>query len=374
MPIAGLTDNTNQIKPEIKIFKGEPKTGNGSDTRPGKDLNELLRISTSNPVAQSIFRQDGRYGKQKPSGDFVARQVHIYFPYPKAADCFLTNMKGFDKSGLKIVCDRHTISKEVEILDIDGNKHRHIKSVQKECPLRNLPLGAKCPNDCKQTGQLLFLERLNFDKDMMFMGQCTTHSYEDLVRLTQKLSHWEEFFGGDLAHSPFPSPMTRFHIPFIIERVEVDIKRPVLTGKDQGYKRTGKKADGKTWALDIYPDPEWMVIFSAWQQWQSAQAMKGKLPKGAIAQLVGRDDLIEAEVEEVAPQALPPSPDERKILFKAINELRVKLALDKETLREICKGEYGVASASDMSTEQLIQLRDRLQILVEQNELAEEEF
>lgn len=370
MPIKGLTDNSSyDSRPpiDIAVFKGDRKT---DPKRPGKDLGTLLRVRTSNKIARAaLLNSMSGCGKPDSNGDLVVEKINVYFPYNTAEKVFPTAMKLFDASSFRLACDRHTIYQEkVEVKDENGDSWSRIENTDKPCPLRDNPEVWKCPNGCSKNGELLFYVRELADIDMMLLSRLTTHGFEDISRISHQLRHWEGVFGS-LAASPFPCPQTRFYIPFVLQRVEVPVKRPVLTGKEDGYKRTGKKAEGTTGALDIYPDPEWMKLYGLFQQHEFAQKMGLKASMQAIARLVG-SDFIDAEAVPVA--SLPPAKDEREAFYKEIAQLRQKLEISKDSLREICQGEYGKSSAAEMSVEELRSLLDKLKDL--EGKSTEDEF
>ena len=205
MAIVGLTDNRNDYRMlgriEISVFKGDrkPATGYGF----GKDLNQKLRIATSNQVAATTLKQSRKYGHPNENGDFLADSINIYLPFDEVERTFSTNMKAYSASGLEIVCNRYTISKEcIPTKDAKGNVFRPIVDVSKECPMRGRGIGEECPNKCVKEGKLYFYIQELMAVDMMYPVCLTTHSYEDLTYLTDTLTQFKEMIGS-ITDSPF---------------------------------------------------------------------------------------------------------------------------------------------------------------------------
>lgn len=320
MPIRGLTareqsdDISSLGRVEISVFKGKRK-GNSI----GTDLGQYLRIATNNRMAQLMLKQSGSYGTPDENGDFITDRLNIYLAYDDPEKTFQTNMKAYDASGLKVVCDRHTICKKrVETSDTKGNIFRPIKDVSEQCPLRNSDsLAEKCPNDCNKEGNFYFYIKELLDKDMMLPCVLTTHSFQDLTYLTDTLFMWKETIGS-IELSPFPAMQYRHHIPFVLTRTEVKIKRPVVSG---GL-RTGKKADGKHFALSLQVDPIFMELHRKWRMMQELESRNMVVSSATVMGLLSGNAETIIDVESVVieqPKQLPPP---KKDISAWINKLR----------------------------------------------------
>jgi hypothetical protein len=305
MGIFGLTDRRpeNSLgRIEVSAFKGGRKQVN----RFGKDLNQQLRLTTANNVASLVLKQSNSYGVPDVNGDFVTEQINIYLPYDEIDKTFVTSMKSYEASGLKIVCDRHTISKKCVITQDDkGNKYRPIVDVADPCPMRGCEIYEQCPEGCQKEGKLYFYVRELLDKSMMIAGCLTTHSYEDLVNIPEQLERIKLEFGSLTSSPNFPlASHWSNKIPFILTRTEIKIKRPVLANS----LRTGKKADGTTWALSIQIDPQYMEMLRKWQRIQEMESRHIPISAATYAGLLSGDSstVIDVEVISETPKQLPP--------------------------------------------------------------------
>lgn len=305
MGIFGLTDRRpeNSLgRIEVSAFKGGRKQVN----RFGKDLNQQLRLTTANNVASLVLKQSNSYGVPDVNGDFVADQINIYLPYDEIDKTFVTSMKSYEASGLKIVCDRHTISKKcVMTEDSKGNKYRPIVDTADPCPMRGCEIYEQCPEGCQKEGKLYFYVRELLDKSMMIAGCLTTHSYEDLVNIPEQLERIKLEFGSLTSSPSFPlASHWSNKIPFILTRTEIKIKRPVVANS----LRTGKKADGTTWALSIQIDPQYMEMLRKWQRIQEMESRHIPISAATYAGLLSGDSstVIDVEVISETPKQLPP--------------------------------------------------------------------
>lgn len=305
MGIFGLTDRRpeNSLgRIEVSAFKGGRKQVN----RFGKDLNQQLRLTTANNIASLVLKQSNSYGVPDVNGDFVTDQINIYLPYSEIDKTFVTSMKSYEASGLKIVCDRHTISKKcVMTEDSKGNKYRPIVDVADPCPMRGCEIFEQCPEGCQKEGKLYFYVRELLDKSMMIAGCLTTHSYEDLVNIPEQLERIKLEFGSLTSSPNFPlASHWSNKIPFILTRTEIKIKRPVVANS----LRTGKKADGTTWALSIQIDPQYMEMLRKWQRIQEMESRHIPISAATYAGLLSGDSstVIDVEVISETPKQLPP--------------------------------------------------------------------
>jgi hypothetical protein len=324
MAIKGLTDKSDRNdrsilgRIEIKVFKGDRMTGSKgqSNTRAGVTLQKDYRITTANTRLRKLL--EAAYGKANEQGDILTDVLNVYFPFEESDRTFATSMKSFSASGLEIVCDRETISKEVQQMKDDkGNIHRPIIECSKPCFVAGQPVSVQCPKGCKAGGEFYFYIRELFDADIMTPCLMTVHGYSDIDYIGNRLETLQAEIGS-ITNSPFPSFQTRHKIPFTLTRAKIGIKRPVVSGRDDGYKRTGKKADGETWAVEINPDTRYMELLRAWRLADELKRMNIALPSKALAGLLQGDaaaiQYIDVDVvESVAVKALPVAIQERQI-------------------------------------------------------------
>lgn len=357
MGIHGLTDKraeNNLGRVEISVFKGARKQPN----RFGKDLNQQLRITTSNKIAALILKQS--YGDPDINGDILTDKINLYLPYDEVDRTFVTNMKSYDASGLKMVCDRHTISKKcVMTEDNKGNKYRPIVEAADPCPMRGCNISEQCPNGCQKEGQLFFCVRELLDKNMMIPGCLTTHSFEDLLYIPDQLEQIKAAFGSLTISPRFP---LAYHwsnkIPFILTRTEVKIKRPVISNN----LRTGKKADGTTWALSIQVDPQYMEMLRKWQQIQEMEARKIAISPATYAGLLSGDSstVIDVEIISDSLKQLPPSEPTRA------DRCRERIAVLANEYKSLIGDDYPLPeNLSSMTEDQLIELGKSLKQTVD---------
>lgn len=309
MPIAGLTDKQESFSALGRLgygvfkgtrkVKGKKRNAQGEEYEYegyGEDLQTRLRITVNNPALSPILRQ--HYGQPDESGDFLTQQVRIYLPFDEVERTFSTAMRGYRASGIEVVCDRRRISQQMQMVEDNFGKHRKLAPCDKPCPMAGQPLSMKCEYQCVAEGQLFFYIKEVLDANCMVAGRITLHSYEDIEYIDTTLRQYKEALGS-ITNSPFPIPQFRHKIPFILSRVRVPIKRPVMEKK----KRTGKSSDSFTWAVDLQIDPTYMHLHAAWQEVQ--ERVKWQLPvsKITVAGLLRGDtsamQVIDAEVVDI---------------------------------------------------------------------------
>ncbi|MBD2364486.1 hypothetical protein H6G36_25490 [Anabaena minutissima FACHB-250] len=302
MPIKGLTDQRKEFNSlgriEVTVFKG----GRKGERTAGKDLNHLLRITTTNKVAAIHLK---KYSDPDTNGDFYTEALNIYLPFDGCDRTFNCSMKAHSASGLEIVCDRETISKRcIPQKDAKGNIWRPLVDVEEPCPMRGKGFTGECSNKCVKEGQFYFYIRELLDKDLMLPGRITCHGFEDLTYLNTKLEEYKEMFGS-LTRSPFPAHQYRHKIPFILSRTQVPIKRPLL----DGGVRNGKKTNATTWALTLQVDPQWMELYRRWQLMEELKFRQLPVSANAVLGLLQGDcSVIDAEIIP-EPKALPSRAD-----------------------------------------------------------------
>ena len=345
MPIVGLTDQSKDINAlgriEVSVFKGDRK----SEKAAGKDLKNLLRITTTNKVITPLLKG---YSLPNADGDYFTESLNIYLPFDEVERTFNCSMKAHSASGLEIVCDRHTISKRcIPTTDAKGNTWRPLQNVEEVCPMRDKGFTGECPNKCVKEGQFYFYIRELLDRDLMLPGRITVHGFEDLTYLNTKLTEYQELIGS-LTRSPFPAHQYRHKIPFILSRAEVPIKRPIVQKSGNDYLRTGKKTNGTTWALTLQIDPAWMDLYRRWQMMEEMKFRQLPVSQSAVLGLLrGDTSIIDAEVisEIPSPKALPSRADRMR---SRIDEL----AAEYESLTSVS---YQVPDLGDMDEEAIAQ-------------------
>lgn len=358
MGIFGLTDRrpeSSMGRIEVSAFKGGRKQVN----RFGKDLNQQIRLTTANNIASLVLKQSNSYGVPDVNGDFVADQINIYLPYDEIDKTFVTSMKSYEASGLKIVCDRHTISKKcVMTEDSKGNKYRPIVDAADPCPMRGCKIYEQCPEGCQKEGKLYFYVRELLDKSMMVAGCLTTHSYEDLGEggIADQLEQLRFNFGSLTTSPSFPlASHWSNKIPFILTRTEVPIKRPVISNN----LRTGKKADGTTWALSIQIDPQYMEMLRKWQRIQEMEVRQIPISAATYAGLLSGDasTVIDVEVISETPKQLPPVIETKADVETKADRMRQRIAQLSNEYKSLIGEDFPLPdNLNVMSEEQLIEL------------------
>lgn len=325
MPIKGLTDQPKEFNPlgriEVSVFKGARK----GEKKAGADLNHLLRISTTNEVARTILKA---YGEPDRNGDILTPAIALYLPFDEVERTFKTSMKAHTTSGLELVCDRHTISKKcIPQKDAKGNIWRPLVDVEEPCPMRDKGFVGDCPKGCVKEGQLDFYIRELLDHDLMWAGRITVHGFADITYLSTKLEEIKQILGS-LTTSPFPAHQYRHKIPFILSRVQVPIKRPLVDEvKVEGsykkeYIRTGKKTNGTTWALSLQVDPHWMQLYRRWQFLEEMAHRQLPVSSNAVVGLLTGDvTVIDAEIVQATKPDLPSRADRMRERIKQLTRV-----------------------------------------------------
>lgn len=359
MPIRGLTDQRKEFNSlgriEVSVFKGARK---GEKTA-GKDLNNRLRITTTNAIARTMLRC---YGEPDSNGDYFTETLNIYLPFDEVERTFNCSMKSHTASGLELVCDRHTISKRcIPQKDSKGNVWRPLVDVDEPCPMRDKGFVGECPNKCQKEGQFYFYIRELLDRDQMLAGRITVHGFEDLTYLNTKLEEYRELIGS-LTRSPFPAHQYRHKIPFILSRTQVKIKRPVVD-KDNNYARTGKKTDGVTWALTLQIDPVWMELYRRWQIMEEMKFRQLPVSQNAVLGLLRGDiSVIDAEIIEI-PKSLPSAQDAAQTRATRMRLRIVQLAEQYEDLTGVG---FELPDLSEMGEDDLTEYGQSLRKMVEE--------
>lgn len=351
--IKGLTDqhlDQNILgRIEITVFKGDRK----SERTAGKSLETQYRIVTNNPRFKKLLRV---YGKPDSNGDILTDEIRVIFPFDEPERTFATAMKSYSASGLEVVCDREIISqKMVQETDAKGNVFRPIRQCSEPCPVADQPIGFQCPNRCQPTGELYFYIRELFEVGLMVPAKMTVHAYSDITYVSTQLERMR-YELGSITNSPFPCYVTQHKVPFTLTRSEVQIKRPVVAGKQEGYKRTGKKAPGTAWAVEISPDENYLNLLQAWKQAQEMQRMQISLPQSAIAGLLNCDPtaIIDVQVVEEKPKVLPSKAD----------RMRDRILQLAQRYEQQTGSKYLLPEIEDMGEEDLLKIGTQLKSVV----------
>lgn len=365
MAIKGLSNNNNLGRYEIKVFKGtrkiekidkSKKKPDGSDYTyeiQGEDYNaQKLRIATTNEYARSLLKC---YGNPDKNGDIIATSIKIYLPFDEIEKCFETSLQKQTASGLELICDRDSITHEmVTEKDCKGNVCRQLKEVDakkpRPCPVAGKHLGYECPNGCKARGTLSFYIREIYDTGNQIPCRLITSSKEDLY-------YFGDNFSGALASirnqigsiclSPFPVAKFKHHIPFILTRTEVPVRRPQMDEVEGSSKKTyvknGKKVNSTTWALSIQVDPEYMALFEMWRQMEEMRRFQLPVSSQAIAGLLRGDTSTVIDVEVVETRQLPPAKPQLPPveIWKTWTGIQDAIAWAKSELPEMSEEELG---------------------------------
>ena len=259
MPINGINDpqTLTRIQPRVdfRLYKGAKKEKN----RFGKDLHNLFRLETKNEQIKRLLPQN--YPIKNTVDAFLLEWITILPAYNSIDRAFDCAMELHNASGLIHKCDRSSIYLQMqEYQDPFGHKRKRAISSNKPCPVAGTL--EDCPHKCSKTGNLYFYVPELLEAGLNRLGCLSVHSYSDLVGITQKLQAYEQQFGS-IKTPPFASPQTFNLIPYKLSRTKIKIKRPILNNG----KRTGKKAEGTTWAVQLEILPSWLV------QWQNYQRL-----------------------------------------------------------------------------------------------------
>jgi hypothetical protein len=343
MPIWDLTSEDQEAKdlvteilgfPDIRCYKGDRKTGSGDNTRPGADLKQFIRISTTSGSAIAILNDV--YNSRRPNGDYIVEEIRLYIAMDEVDLTFEAQMKAFDATGVQLVCDRRRISKRAKEINTYKGKRRVLVDCDEPCPLADSPNDWDCPNKCKPDGILHFYIREVLDSGLMTHAQFEIKSYQDVKQLTNQLRRIKKQLGS-LTQSPYPCFWTRHKIPFILSRISRTRKRPATELKPQiqgsssnkkEYVTTGKKSDAEFWDLDIQVDPAWMEWYERQKMVQELR-VRGLSPRKEVVAglMAGKSIDIEAiaasiiEVPALSPVPEPaPEPEARS---SGVEEIQV---------------------------------------------------
>lgn len=375
MPIKGLTDEGARKKRQQSYWSGILHKGTRKIKRQdgkevfGKDLERFFRFEPKSELARDILMRAYPEAKCDQNGDIILQELDIFAATSEIASTFWTGMREWDGSVLKRECDRETISLEAKTCtDIYGHVRTKPVPCKKRCAIADEDVGVQCPLGCVQEGALTFYLYL---PQMLAQGlhlphpcKMTVSGYTDLTGIDDTLLQIEEMYGS-IKSSPIAVGTMGNVIPLKLRRVQVDIKRPVLSktevvqvlGKDQP-KRTGKKTDATTWAVSLEVNPHWVAAYEAIQQAQIAIAM-GARPSAALLQRLPIDMALEPAVEV---PALPPSQaveDPPIPIYASDREAAEIWAIaqsagwTKEALRLMLLQSFGIAGSREIPIEKL---------------------
>jgi hypothetical protein len=287
--IQGLTTEPKEVPAyqmlgpvHVKCYKGTRKLGKSV----GKDLHSKIRVVTKRPDALAIFNEI--YPEKKDqNGDFLLEKLNIYLPLNDPTDTFDAAMKEFDATGLKTLCDKHTIYKERQMVRTAKGLRPILTPCDRPCPLRETPEINDCPNpECKASGVLHFFIRELLDSDVTAHCRLETKSITDVKNLSQFLRQTKKEFGS-LTRSPYLCFWTKHCIPFVLTRIPQDRKRPAMVekpkdqwrGNNKEYEYTGKKSESEFWDLHLQVDPIWLDWY---QKEQMVEEMRSRGLKPAV--------------------------------------------------------------------------------------------
>ena len=245
----------------------------------------------------------------------------IFAYSPRIDECFVSYMREWGKKGLIRQCDRQTIQAEMLTrTDIHGQTLDVLAKCDKPCPLQDEEsFSVACPKGCKQEGIFYFHIPELIAGGISMPCSLTTHSWLDVTEegIYGQLQAIEEEFGS-IKFAPQDFQLGEFgnKIPLVISRYRQAIKRPMLDSNNkitiagqQVAKRTGGKADGETYPIQVNVHPAWRRAFLSWQQAQAVQAL-GYRPDPKLLQDAGLQ-FVDAEIV-TEPLALPAADDWRK--------------------------------------------------------------
>lgn len=363
-------ENSSLGRIEISVFKGTrkqdrtKKNTDGSDYTyqiQGKDYNnQSLRIASNNKLIMSKLSQS--YETLDSNGDIITPFIRIYLAYEEIEKVFQTSLRKHTKSGLEIVCDRQAIIQEmVTVKDYKGNVVRELQECNKPCPVAGKHLGYECQNGCKAQGVLYFyIQELFNDSGCHYPCKLTTHSNEDLLYIGDETAGFlkstlDEL--GSICTPPFPIPKWKHHIPFILTRTEVLVKRPIL----ENNLKTGKKSDDTHWALSLSVDPEYLHLHELWKQYEEMKRHNLSISQNSVIGLIKGDSSTVIDVDVVAetPKQLPSSLMTTADRYKA----RIKVLADE--YKELIKDEYPLPDLDSMTENQLLELGKSLKQTVD---------
>ncbi len=378
MPIAGLTtqkSTTNSLgRIEIKIYKG----GRKSPKAAGKDLNEKLRITTSNPTARVVLTEVygkpievtetvGNPPKELKEWDFVVDNIEFYLPYSKPEKNCDPQMRKYGKNGLEIVCDRETISfKNSETTDSKGNVFCTPSTEPEPCPVRGQSFAVKCPYGCNKQGTLFLYIKALADRDLWLPAQLVFTGFTDITYVAQELNAIASLV-GNLSQADFFCPVYRHHVPYSLQRQTVKLNRSIhekrsdASASETGekYRRTGAKMKSTTWALSISVLPKYLELRDVAMRMEAATKWGLQPDPSVIRGFLAQQgvEVIDIDAEVVQPQAqLTGSVDVeavRQQLTNESSELMKTLEWTSDMGREYLEKKFGVRSRQLLTTEQL---------------------
>lgn len=365
---------------DVFIYKGEPKSGWGKSTRPGRDLQEYFRLEIGN---KRYF--DHLFRAYKVRGDFIEKRTHtvtytnnsgeevkkqqsfLYVDHLNIFCAYEIDEKTFTSDlvivqGNKIIqrCNRETIYQEGEKQENWTGTRWGVKSCDHPCQAPQDDPFAPCPLKCERQGNFYFY-LLEFDiLGLAPVCRIQTHSFEDIIRVPKALLRLEAEFGSIRDSPKVYQYKYKKNIPLILIRSEVPILRPQLkTEHVQGkkiYKRTGKKSNDTTWALTLNMPTDYVRAFYDDQLIDYIQESGGRAAK-ALYQSVYGDAIDVDAVELTEPAELPqqeqalieaswePTPDDKATM----NQLYREYGWNKDTFVQLTQELFGITNPQDLN-------------------------
>jgi hypothetical protein len=275
--IHGLTDKQNNYGQLLgTLWKGTPKLQKTSKSGKeyegyGDDLGEHFRLQMSDPNLISTFQEYYPFQRVRhEKGDYVlTNKLNIFCFTDNIETTFPANMIAYDASSMILRCDRQTILESRQRIEYNGDVFNQMMRNGKECPLKNAPNGAKCPNGCTPQGDFLF-----YVSEMALIGywnpvRLRVKGYYDFASILGALQQLQATF-GNIKQTSLPVP--HGVIPLQLFRYKQEIKRPVI----EGGKRTGKNATGVSWTVGINPHPAFLAALSRQSHQQQPLQVSGQ--------------------------------------------------------------------------------------------------
>lgn len=307
-----------------RLYKGTRKQDMNGRKVQGKDLDELFRFEPFSDQARKTMSRLPE-AKEDRNGDILLSYLNIFAGYADLDKCFHTHNAIWDASGLARTCDGEIITTEREAYnDIFNHPRTRMAECSKPCKIADQPLGTICPDECKQEGKLIFYVPELIASGISLPIEMTVHAWSDLFSIQECLENILTEY-GDIRTSPFPCGSFGNLIPLVLRRNLTKIKRPVI---DKNSKlRTGKKTDGKAWAIAISVNPVWR---QAYIRWQNAIAIEKQIGSGTGESHRLFLEAVTLDVETVDNRSLPPSPTpKQETVDDDSKDLMIEIAIER---------------------------------------------
>jgi hypothetical protein len=261
------------------LYKGErrekfiSKKDGKEKLKAGKDINEKLRFEPYSNHARLAMLAAYPDAKKDHNGDILLDEIDIFAAFDSVDETFKVQHQRWDSTGLAATCDGNKIVQTRELYT-DDFKHKRTRMIPcgKPCPIANKPLGAICPNECKQEAELVFYIPQLVDAGVGLPVKMTLHAWSDLESVSDCLAaiskeldqiRTENGINPDsnIKLSPFLCGSPGNVILLKLNRNKDKIRRPIM---ENGL-RTGKKTEGEVWAISISFHPAYLAVLRQWQ-------------------------------------------------------------------------------------------------------------